>query len=258
MISCLTVTQTGRLPELSRAVSCFLGQTFPQRELVIVHDGDAPFHYAVRQLLGINCDNSLFQVHQAPSGLSLGELRNLAVELASYPLVCQWDDDDLYHPRRLEIQFAYLRLQGANFCFLTDQLHLFEDTRLLYWDDWNIETPPMNLIQGTLLGEKSLMGQYPALAKGEDTPLVMDLVRRKNKIAALGGMGWIYIYAYTGKNVWEKEHHEAISRWKHMDSARLQQHKSLMDSRLREYNTPFGAVNMPCGDQLLPLHIGSG
>ena len=66
----------------------------------------------------------------APSGLTLGELRNFSVQLARYPLVCQWDDDDLYHPRRLETQFAYLKIHCADFCFLTDQLHFFEDTNM--------------------------------------------------------------------------------------------------------------------------------
>ncbi len=195
-------------------------------------------------------------MHTAPSGLTLGELRNLAVKLAKYPLVCQWDDDDLYHPRRLEIQYAYLKIKNADFCFLTDQLHLFQEEHLLYWDDWNAESPPLNLIQGTLMGKKQLLGQYPALSRGEDTPVVMDLVRCGHKIAALGGMGWIYIYIYTGKNVWDKEHHMAISDWKHLSGDRLKTQISLLDARLREYATTLDPVSMPFEDQTLKLHIG--
>lgn len=256
MISCLTVTQPDRLPELSRAIQCFRRQTFAPRELVIVHDGDADFQRAIRQLLDAEKEPALFQVYAAPAGLPLGELRNLAVELARYPLVCQWDDDDLYHPRRLEMQFAYLKIQGAEFCFLTDQLHLFEDENRLYWDDWNVEPPPMNLIQGTLLGNKQLLGSYPALARGEDTPVVMGLVRQGYKIAALGGVGWLYVYTYSGKNVWDREHHAAISVWKHLRGERLKAQIALLDARLREYPTALRIVDMPCGEQLLKLHIG--
>ncbi len=256
MISCLTVTQSGRLSELARAISCFLGQTLTPRELVIVHDGDTDFNHAIQKILGSDYNDNLFQVHAAPSGLTLGELRNIAVKLARHPLVCQWDDDDLYHPRRLEIQYAYLKIQNADFCFLTDQLHLFEDDRLLFWDDWNAESPPMNLIQGTLMGNKSLLGQYPALIRGEDTPVVMDLVRRGHKIAALAGMGWIYIYIYTGKNAWDREHHLAISTWKHLPGDRLKAQIALLGARLSEYPTTIGPVSIPCEEHLLELHIG--
>ena len=256
MISCLMITQAGRLAEISRAIACFRSQTFTPRELVIVHDGSDDFHHQLLLLIESEPDRGMFQIHQAQPGHALGELRNVSVKLAKYPLVCQWDDDDLYHPRRLEIQFAYLRIHGADFCFLTDQLHLFEDNRLLFWDDWNVESPPGNLIQGTLLGNNSMLGEYPALARGEDTPVVMDLIRRGHKIAALSGMGWIYIYVYTGKNAWEREHHLAISSWKHLSDKRFIPLQGELEVRLREYPTVLGSVNMPARNELLPLHIG--
>jgi hypothetical protein len=40
MISCLCVTRGDRPGLLSEAVSDFVRQTFPDRELVILHDGD--------------------------------------------------------------------------------------------------------------------------------------------------------------------------------------------------------------------------
>ena len=256
MISCLTITQPGRLSELARAIDCFRVQTFRERELVIVHDGAPEFHHAVEQLLGNEGDKGLFHLHAVPGGSTLGELRNFAVELAQYPIVCQWDDDDLYHPRRLEIQFAYLKIQSADFCFLTDQLHFFEQERRLFWDNWNVDPPPMNLIQGTLMGNKYLLGRYPALKRGEDTPVVMDLIRRGHKVAALGDVGWLYIYVYTGKNVWDREHHAAISRWKHLRGERLKAQIPLLDARLREYPTALGTVNISCDEQSLTLNIG--
>jgi glycosyltransferase involved in cell wall biosynthesis len=257
MISCLTITQPGRLPELARAIACFRSQTLSERELVIVHDADATFHGAIEQLVGRDSDHRMFQLHQvSTTGRTLGELRNLAVTLARYPVVAQWDDDDLYHPQRLEIQYAYLKIQGADFCFLTDQLHLFAAERLLFWDDWNVEAYPGNLIQGTLVGYRRLIGQYPALGRGEDTPLVLELVQRGCKIAALRGMGWVYIYVYTGKNVWDRQHHMAISAWKHLRGNRLKTRIASLEARLREYRPGFGSVRMPCEDGSLTLDVG--
>ena len=42
-------------------------------------------------------------------GVSLGAARNLTVDTARGAYVCQWDDDDLYHPERLRIQYEARR-----------------------------------------------------------------------------------------------------------------------------------------------------
>jgi hypothetical protein len=127
MISCLTVTRETRFRSLELAVGDFARQTWAERELVIVHDGDAAFDVKLKRLAA---------AHDAARGET----------------VCQWDDDDRYHPRRLEFQFAAMRVENSEFCFLTDQLHLFAAERTMYWDDWNLEVHPLNLVQGTLLG----------------------------------------------------------------------------------------------------------
>jgi hypothetical protein len=43
------------------------------------------------------------------------------------------DDDDRYHPRRLEIQLDALRSANCDASFLCDQLHLFAAVREMYW-----------------------------------------------------------------------------------------------------------------------------
>jgi glycosyltransferase involved in cell wall biosynthesis len=41
---------------------------------------------------------------------SLGALRNYSVEMARGDIVVQWDDDDWYHKRRIEVQFQVICL----------------------------------------------------------------------------------------------------------------------------------------------------
>ncbi|HEX3633882.1 MAG TPA: glycosyltransferase family A protein, partial [Casimicrobiaceae bacterium] len=177
MISCLTVTREARFASLELAVGDFVRQTWRDRELVIVHDGDAVFDAKLRALAASR-DGAAIAVHREPGGQTLGELRNASVAAARGASVCQWDDDDRYHPRRLELQFAAMRVENSEFCFLTDQLHLFAAEQKMYLDDWNLEVHPLNLVQGTLLGSRAALGRYPALARGEDTPLILDLLRR--------------------------------------------------------------------------------
>lgn len=251
MISCLTVTRESRYASLQRAVADFVRQTWAERELVIVHDGDLAFDAKVKALAASQ-QRAAIAVHRQPAGSTLGELRNAAVDAARGELVCQWDDDDRYHPRRLELQFAAMRVEDSEFCFLSDQLHLFAADRIMYWDDWNLEVHPLNLVQGTLLGSKAALGRYPALARGEDTPLVLDLLRRDRRITRLREHGYLYVYVFDGQNVWDYHHHAAISAWKRFRGARLLGLESMLRARLAEYDPPLGRFVMPYeGGQLV-------
>jgi glycosyltransferase involved in cell wall biosynthesis len=254
MISCLTVTREGKLEDLKRAVRCFDRQTVTERELLIVHDGGDTLELGIRSLADEYPDCRI-RIERVAPGLTLGALRNLAVERASHDLVCQWDDDDLYHPRRLEVQLEQLRLQEADFCFFTDQLHYFEATGELYWDDWTVEPYPMSLIQGTMLGYRDGLGRYPDLPRGEDTAVVVDLVQRGRRIAQLSERGYLYIYVYNGRNAWDLEHHAAISAWKRMPKARLLEHEAALRSHLADYKLETTVVMMPHEDGALFIEL---
>lgn len=99
-ISCLAVTRAVRLAALERSMRAFARQTWPRRELVVVHDGGAALQTSIESLAAgfPGCD---IRVHGEAPGRPLGALRNASVERATGTLVCQWDDDDLYHPERL-------------------------------------------------------------------------------------------------------------------------------------------------------------
>jgi glycosyltransferase involved in cell wall biosynthesis len=251
MISCLTVTREARFASLELSVGDFARQTWAERELVIVHDGDAAFDAKLKALASSH-DGPVITVHREPAGQTLGELRNASVDAARGEIVCQWDDDDRYHPRRLELQFAAMRVENSEFCFLTDQLHLFAADRTMYWDDWNIEVYPLNLVQGTLLGSKTALGHYSPLARGEDTPLILDLLRRGRRITRLREHGYLYVYVFDGKNAWGYDHHATISAWKRFRGARLLALEPMLRARLAEYEPPLGQFVMPYeGGQLV-------
>jgi glycosyltransferase involved in cell wall biosynthesis len=255
MVSCLTVTREGKLDDLGRAVRCFANQTVTERELVIVHDGGDELDRGIRALADEHPECSIL-VERAEPGLTLGALRNLSVERASHDVVCQWDDDDLNHPRRLEVQLEQLRLESADFCFFTDQLHYFEPTGEMFWDDWTVEPYPMSLIQGTMLGYRDRLGRYPDLGRGEDTPLVVGLFGRGRRIAQLGGRGYLTIYVYNGRNAWDLEHHAAISAWKRMPEARLLEHEAVLRAHLAGYALERKVVRMPHEGGALFLQLG--
>lgn len=246
-VSCLVVTRAARVKVLPRALRGFARQTWPNRELVIVHDGGDALQRTIEQLAGEHpgCD---IRVHAEPPGRPLGALRNASVEQARGVFVCQWDDDDLYHPERLERQARCLLEARAQFCFLTDQMHLFADRGEMYWDDWTIETPPGHLIPGTLFGLRECLPRYPELARGEDTPLVFDLVRRGCRIAELRGAGWLYVYVYDGHNVFDRTHHERISTLKQQRREALLAGGLELLTQLRKHEWPVPTVYLPCAE----------
>ena len=244
MISCLMVTQSGRENQVTAAMECFARQTFEQKQLIVVHDGPVAFDQFLRNLADDRPDLDI-RIFAVETGHTLGALRNIAVQAADHPLVCQWDDDDLYHPERLAVQYQAMQRDRSDFCFLTDQLHLFSDQAYLFWDDWSQETYPGNLIEGTLMGSKEHLGRYPEIPRGEDTELVHRLVTEGQKVTALGQHAWLYIYVYHGSNAWAADHHKAISWAKRLDGADLAERLDRLRQELVAYQLQMESVALP-------------
>jgi glycosyltransferase involved in cell wall biosynthesis len=252
MISCLCITRGDRPGLLSEAVSDFVRQTFADRELVILHDGDEAAHARVGAIVAAHAGASI-RIERTLPGPRLGELRNIAIARARGEWICQWDDDDRYHPERLRLQWEHARSEQAAVNYLVDQLHWFQPDSLLFWDDWSGEPYPMNVIQGTILARREVMPPYPDIAKGEDTLQTHALFRAEAskafRVSRLRGPGWCYIYRYHGNNVWQAAHHRAISAMKHLDPPQLLARLGLLRDRLNDYQP-----RLP----LMRTHLGSG
>jgi len=243
MISCLMVTQPGRLALARLAIADFAAQTHRERELLVLHDGDADLHAELERAAATH--GAAIRVLRQPARATLGSLRNAAVVAAMGDFICQWDDDDRFHPERLALQWQALHDAQADFCFLTDQLHWFPASGDMFWDDWSRESHPFDVVQGTLLGRRSRMPRYPDAVRGEDTALLVELLRSNEKIARLRDAGWCYAYVYHGRNAFEFAHHVAISRAKALGFAALLRRERTLRQRLGEYRPGFGAVRFP-------------
>lgn len=93
-VSCLCLTY-GRPALLEEAIESFLRQQWDgPKELIIVNDHPAQeLLYDHSEVVVVNLKRRLG---------SLGEKRNLSVELAKYDYLLPWDDDDIHLPWRLE------------------------------------------------------------------------------------------------------------------------------------------------------------
>ncbi|MBS0558307.1 MAG: glycosyltransferase [Proteobacteria bacterium] len=238
------ITQASRLALARLAIGDFALQTHAPRELIVLHDADDACHAALADAAAQAMPGSIRVLREA-SGQTLGALRNAAVGASTGEFICQWDDDDRYHPQRLAVQWQALRDEEADFAFLCDQLHWFPARGELYWDDWDREAYPLNVVQGSLLARRVRMPRYADLARGEDTDVLLKILRSNERIARLRGAGWSSVYVYHGANTFDGAHHAAIARVKALGHAALLQRERLLRERLCEYQPGFGTVRMP-------------
>ena len=151
-------------------------------------------------------------VYPEADRLPLGPLRNISLDAADGDVICQWDDDDCYHPERLAVQLAHMLDCNARACCLTDHLQLLEADRALVWVDWTLggRSGEGQLLPGTVMAFKDRRFRYPETGpfvnRGEDT-VFLDELYRNVVVAPLSGTGHIYLYTYHGRNTFSKEHH---------------------------------------------------
>lgn len=210
-VTCVTVT-TGRAALLRAAVRCYARQTYPNKNMVVVSQGSDADNAAIAADLRDRPD-ILFVT--APPDLSLGAMRNTSVELSTGDIICQWDDDDLYHPDRVMTQYRALRSDGnrvaSAYC---DFLKYYQTTGDLYWCDWSGERLlPGRFLSGSVMFHKEMFGLFPCFypQTGPQSRVEEDL-NVVNKLLAKGDIapvwaGWQYAYVYHGHNTYGLAHH---------------------------------------------------
>jgi len=113
-VSCITLTRDRRslLPETIRS---FQRQDYPNRELLVVDDGDD----AVADLIP---SDPRIRYIRLEGKRTVGAKRNLACREARGEIVVHWDDDDWMAGRRLRYQVGRLLGEGADVCGLATLL----------------------------------------------------------------------------------------------------------------------------------------
>lgn len=105
MVSCVCPTRNRR-QWLPGAIRCFLGQTYENRELVILADGEEGVADLVPDDPRIRLMVTGFDMRV------VGVKRNLGCEAARGAIVAHWDDDDYSAPGRLADQVWRLATSG--------------------------------------------------------------------------------------------------------------------------------------------------
>lgn len=117
MVSCLMPTRNRRWA-VPLALACFEAQDYPNKELLVIDDGEMGVEDLVRGRANV-------RYLRPGRRMSVGEKRNYGCQHARGEFIAHWDDDDWMAPYRLSYQVRELEASGAGLCGLE---------QMLYWE----------------------------------------------------------------------------------------------------------------------------
>jgi glycosyltransferase involved in cell wall biosynthesis len=155
-VSCICVTYA-RAALLEEAIQSFLNQDYAgPKELIILNDFDR--QTLVFESPEVRIVNLPHRFH------TLGEKVNAATALATYDLICPWDDDDIYLPHRLTRSAAGLA-QHKGF---------FKPSSAFFWNNGAISSIERNVFHAACCYTRAMFdkaGGYPHINSGYDIAL---------------------------------------------------------------------------------------
>ena len=198
LVSCIMPT-FNRRRFVPLALKYFAQQDYPNRELIVVDDGDDPVGDLVSGLERV-------RYVRLPSRASIGTKRNRACQAARGQIIAHWDDDDWYSPDRLRYQVMpilaghaditgleshfVLDLSQGEFWTANQELH-----RRLFVGDVH---------GGTLVYRRDHLNEtlrYPDISLAEDAWLLHRMVQSGRRLVRLSNPG-VFVYIRHGKNAW--------------------------------------------------------
>lgn len=197
LVSCLMVT--GNRKQLAkRAIECFRNQSYLNKELVIVDDGDEDLSDLFIDFPANEIN--YIKLEKKPENV-LGFLRNLSIDSAKGEFLVQWDDDDWYHQDRIKIQAECL-LEGFDACCLHGTLmHL--DDKVYFNLPFSGFLP--HGVPGSIMHRVDKSIRYPEIRKAEDT-VYLDQWRKKRYKKLDKQYSHLFIRCFHGSNTWESNH----------------------------------------------------
>lgn len=183
-----------------RAIRAYRRQTYPNTELVVLDNGEAPVEHLLADL---PTDEVVYEHVRKTPDMHIGALRNRSLDLATGEFVApQWDDDDWSHPERLDRQMRPLLDEGSDACLLAGTLMHVDDPR--YFD-----RPFIGLLKGgvppTIVHRRDAAIRYPNLRRTSDTHYV-EAWEAHRTVQLPPEQSYLYVRYQHGGNLWEAEH----------------------------------------------------
>lgn len=199
-VSCIMPTYNRRAL-VPLAVQLFLRQDYPNRELIVVDDGERAVGDLVANAPGV-------RYFYFGTRRTIGAKRNFACEQARGDFIAHWDDDDWYAPERLRYQIAPLLAEQADLTGL-ENAFVLEPADGRFWTTRRELHRQMFLGDvhgGTLVFRKQLFVdglRYPEVSLAEDAWLLHTALKQGRRLLRLSNPG-VFVYMRHGRNAWKE------------------------------------------------------
>ncbi|GAA1553014.1 hypothetical protein GCM10009789_03190 [Kribbella sancticallisti] len=198
-VSCLMPTYNRRA-FVARAIRYYLQQDYPNRELVVLDDGED----RVEDL--VPSDEPSIRYLRLDGRATIGRKRQIACEAADGDVLVQWDDDDWYGRTRLSRQVSPLATGSADIAGILKG-YLVDLPKFRFYKGG----PPLHegnlhasIVAGTLAFTRPAWrstGGYPDCSIGEEVALLRAVMQRGGRVAPIVNDG-IYILVRHQANSW--------------------------------------------------------
>lgn len=170
-VSCIMPT-ANRTALVKESITLFAKQTYPNKELIIVDDGNPSLPQELIQ-------QPFIRYTQLAEKKSIGEKRNIACHNATGEVILHWDDDDWYGKNWISSQVQELVDQQADITGLK-QVYFFDPLEHKAW----IFNFPLNQpwVCGSSMGYKKSFwekNRFPHVSQGEDDKFMWSLTLKK-------------------------------------------------------------------------------
>jgi len=167
LVSCIMPT-ANRRSFIHRAIELFIQQDYPNKELIILDNGQVPIEDIVLK-------DERIHYYYLESTEPLGIKRNIAIEHAKGELIMHWDDDDWYASDWMTHQVHALLDSRADLVGI-NQVQFFSPTQNKYWMTRNMNSKKPWLTGASLIYRKSFWEQHPfkGLQIGEDDDFIRN------------------------------------------------------------------------------------
>lgn len=198
-VSCLMPTYNRRR-FVARAIRFYQQQDYPDRELLILDDGED------RIVDLVPVDDPTIRYLRLEERATIGRKRQIACEHAEGDVMVQWDDDDWFGPTRVSRQVAPLAVGTADISGIL-QGYLLDLTLFRFYGGG----PPLHegqlhawIVAGTLAFTRAAWqasGGYPDTSIGEEVALLRLVIERGGRVAPIVNDG-MYLTIRHSANSW--------------------------------------------------------
>jgi glycosyltransferase involved in cell wall biosynthesis len=193
-----------RLEYCKTAIESFLSQTYENRKLIIINNGNPTYFRHVQDFIDFQ-DTDKIEHHffLRKINTTIGELRDYGLaKCSNADYVCTWDDDDFYSKTRIESGVFWLEKTNSDMVMFSNFFVKIKDLKHKATNRNGLESSLMFKYQEGL--------HYPFLFKREDTVFVEELLKIGYKKYVIDNSHEDYTYNFHGQNTCDFNHFMAI------------------------------------------------